>query len=148
MCCRRTGRRKGQVPSGHRRTGLHVHRTHWLLSFVRSSVGGFAVFVSCCCLRSHTCRFLHTPYRCLSSTALLPTAFADDAKQSLSRSKTFTTSVMSFSRPPTHFSQAFDHRKTYFNTKQLSCTTVAALETGSLSVHTAHITLRRFETIH
>ena len=35
LCCRRAGRRERQVPSGHRRTGLDVHRTHRLLRSVR-----------------------------------------------------------------------------------------------------------------
>jgi len=35
LCCRRAGRREGQVPPGHCRARLHLHRTHRLLISLR-----------------------------------------------------------------------------------------------------------------
>ena len=107
LCCRRAGWREGQIPSGHCRTGLHVHRTREFLRSALKAGRGFGVLVSCCCLRSSACQFLSYRHQRSPSTAVRPTAFTVDKNNGCCRLLdmspsylTLTTSATAMQPPP------------------------------------------------
>ena len=141
LCCRRTGRREGQVPPGHRRTGFHVHRTHWVLrSSWNVSRGGFA---SLC---SSTFTLLLSSFLHISLSSFITTQLCtvDSNNRQPLTIPGYATNAFSFhalslvidcqSAVLRHKSnQAFVFHETSFSTKHLIRTTVAACEIISSS---------------